>query len=109
MPKFSGGGGESVLYAECCVFFRPDGHGFSLIGLKRPNPPTPFPAREGGARKIPPVVCFGRKGESCSPLGIGEGLGRGLGKDLPSNDYAPTGGRGECRGVLGGCCQVADV
>ena len=26
LPKFSGGGGEAVLYAECCVFFRPNGH-----------------------------------------------------------------------------------
>jgi molybdopterin-guanine dinucleotide biosynthesis protein A len=50
--------------------------------LQKPNPPTPFPAREGGEREEPnpPTPFPAREGgaESFSPPALGEGPGEGF-------------------------------
>jgi hypothetical protein len=46
--------------------------------FNRPNPPAPFPEREGGARDFPSLRIATRNHKpTCSPLLSGEGRGRG--------------------------------
>jgi len=49
--------------------------------MKKPNPPAPFPAREGGASKPLQIKKYIPLPSPCR-RGLGRGSGRGLGRGL---------------------------